>query len=383
MNFFISVTAALTFFSLISSTHAGLIVTDPKAHELANSKKKAREAIESDPDVLTEADAPTPRPVPVRRVAPSPVVVRKRVLVEAPEKTRSDAARPKYTGPSLNELQLQRMREQTRLIAEAPKPVAKPAPKATPKSAAKPAAAKPIPMQTEVVGDPVTETSETPAEASESSRSESDAPHAAFAYTHGLPSPMNIPGGTYVIGTNVAVGVTDFLQLSTNVLRDVTRYWNIQAKVPLIEFPTFIASAFVNWDTFNLNNFDETNPDQRITAWQPGIVTGYEMTDDMAFFIGGNFNATSTDIIRENIRTSGFAHGARVNFDWSWLYNPPSSRLADNALSAGVNYDLTYKHLGFGITHHWPTFQFGLHYVLNADRYRVMPILNVSSGFTF
>lgn len=220
------------------------------------------------------------------------------------------------------------------------------------------------------------------ADADEDSPAYRDTVNPAFGFTHMLPSPMNIPGGAWMIGSSVAYGVTDFLQLSTDVIRDAYRYWNVQAKVPLIEFPTFITSAYVSWDTFNLNNYEDRNPDRRVTAWQPGLVTGYELSENMAFFVGGNFQISKADV-PDGIRTSGFSKGSRIEADWSWLYNPSDSRLSGNAITAGGTYDFTYGTWGVGVTHHWPSLQLGFHYTVNADRYRFMPIFAITSGFTF
>ncbi len=197
----------------------------------------------------------------------------------------------------------------------------------------------------------------------------------AFAYTHLLPSPFVLSQGTWVLGTSVAYGLFDFLQISTNVARTFRQQWNIQAKVPLIEYPTFVASAFVNYELYNPSNIDVSNPDVWLRRWLPGIVTAYELNPDMAIFFGGNFNFGNDSA--PVLTTSGYLRGAQVNAEWSYLYNPVSSRLGNNAISVGVKYDLTYEMFGFGFTHHWRSFEAGLHYTF-ADRERFLPIFGFS-----
>lgn len=204
--------------------------------------------------------------------------------------------------------------------------------------------------------------------------------NAAFPYTHLLPSPFNLPQGGVVFGTTIAYGVLDFLQVSTNVARMIQQQWNFQAKVPLVEYPTFVASAFVDYQTSNPHHYDDTNPDTWIKRWQPGLVTGYEITPDVAFFLGGNF-----DFGKEAppiVTTSGYLKGAQVNAEWSWLYNPSTSRLGNNALALGIKYDFTYSLFGFGFTHHWRNFELGVHYTF-ADRSRFLPIAGFSFGSSF
>ncbi len=198
----------------------------------------------------------------------------------------------------------------------------------------------------------------------------------AFAYTHMLPSPVNLPKGTLVVGSTLAYGAMDSLEFSTNIIRDVQKQWNVQAKVPLIEYPTFMTTAFVDYQSTNSSYFEETNPTVRLARWQPGLVTAYEIDDNMAFFLGGNFDFGKSS--PEVMTTSGYLKGARLQADWSWLYNPSNSKLAHNALAAGMTYDLTYNMLGLGLTHHWRAFQLGVHYMF-SDRAKFLPIF----GFQF
>jgi hypothetical protein len=367
LGYVLGVVAALGAGFGVKSAQAGLVLTQPRANPKESAVSDQLGTSQVRPKVIQGRKAPL-----AESSNDEPVYQRRQTLSADAQGIVSGTS---DRGLSLNEIELKKMREEftyRRNLAEAKKPKAAPA--------SKPKAANNQPMKTEVIGAPPK--NESAEEADEPEVNRGNEPNPAFVYTHLLPSPMNIPGGSWVLGTTAAIGVTDFLQFSTNVIRDVTGYLNVQAKVPLIEYPTFIASAYVSWDHFNLNSYDKTNPDMKIRAWQPGLVTGYEINSDMAFFVGGNFNATHKEI-PNNIRTSGYARGAQLEVDWSWLYNPASSRLGDNALSAGATYDFTYSLIGFGVTHHWPTFELGMHYVFNADRYRVLPLLNVSVGFTF
>ncbi|MBS1961147.1 MAG: hypothetical protein JST04_02945 [Bdellovibrionales bacterium] len=251
-----------------------------------------------------------------------------------------------------------------------------------PKSAASPKSAPayippPPPMETETI----TPQRRTESAVEPESAARGNEVNAAFGFTHLLPSPFNVPGGTWALGTSVAYGVFDYLQVSTNVVRLVNQYWNVQAKVPLVEYPTFIASAYVDYENFNPHHYEDTNPDVRLKRWLPGLVTGYEITPDIAFFIGGNF-AFGQKSPTPVTTTSGYLHGAQANMEWSWLYNPSTSRLGNNAISLGVKYDFTYDLFGLGFTHHWRSFDAGLHYTF-ADRNRFLPIFGFSVGANF
>jgi hypothetical protein len=381
---------ALTLAGAISSVHAGW---------------EFREPVKNPPPARGSADSATARPKKPARVqvfgagrsrSEAPLEnepafdPERRATAEAYAEMLKEDEKRVHAEEAVSDQELDRVRARirTREVAEATNTEtasdavpAKPAPrtKAVPVPAKK--TARPVPaMETEVITPQATPKAATVVPNGGGASARGDAVNPAFPYTHLLPSPFNLSQGEWVLGSTFAYGVVDFLQVSTNIPRLIQQHWNIRAKVPLIEYPTFVASAYVDYESYNPHNIDDTNPDMRLNRWQPGLITGYEIAHDMAVFLGGNFSFGKDPIPVRT--TSGYMKGAQVEVDWSWLYNPSTSRLGDNALSAGVTYDLTYSLLGFGATHHWRNFSLGLHYTI-ADRARFLPIFgfNVAAGF--
>ncbi|MEW6056651.1 MAG: hypothetical protein AB1540_08550 [Bdellovibrionota bacterium] len=206
-----------------------------------------------------------------------------------------------------------------------------------------------------------------------------------FGYTHIQPSPLTLSAGRLVFGTDVAYGVTDFFQIGTNVVRDVYQFFNANAKVSLIELDEFALSPTFSFETYNLKNISELNPDLRVTSFMPGLTTAYGLAEDLALFVAGNLNITKTTLVTEGITTSGLIRGAQIGSDLSWAYNPPAAkkgkdgkevrRGVGNVFSTGVSYDLTYKLFGVGLSHHWPGFHLGVHYYPNATKFPIQPII--------
>ena len=197
-----------------------------------------------------------------------------------------------------------------------------------------------------------------------------------FAYTHLLPSPFTVPAGRLSYGTDVALGVTDFFQVGSGILRDAYRFYNVNAKLALVDYPEFALALTGSYEFYNYHDISPDNPDLKVTAWQPGIVTAFELFPRFAMFVGGNVDISNANLVTNGIQTSGYTHGAQVESDISWAYNPPSKKKHyGNVLSAGATYDLTYKIYGIGLSHHWPGFHLGIHYYPNADQYRVLPII--------
>lgn len=204
-----------------------------------------------------------------------------------------------------------------------------------------------------------------------------------FAYSHMQPGPFTLPAGRLVYGTTLGYGITDFLQVSTDVVRDVFKFFNASAKVSLIDFPEFALSPFLTFETYNLRDINDTNPDLRVNSWQPGLATAVSLIpDQLAALVSGRLNITNQRLVTGGIQKSGFLRGASFGSDLSWLYNPPQTekkgapKRGGNAVSAGFTYDVNYKLFGFGVSHHWPGFQLGIHYYPAADKHPLFPIVS-------
>jgi len=204
-----------------------------------------------------------------------------------------------------------------------------------------------------------------------------------FGYTHLLPSPFTLPAGTLVYGTNVALGVTDFFQVGTDLVRDFYQIFNVRGKVSLVDYPSFAAGLTLGYETYNYQDINSSNPDLRVNSWLPGAVTAFELLPRLALFVGGNLNFTSATLKSDGIVTSGYVRGVSLGSDISWAYNPAKKRKIGNVLSAGASFDVTYKIVGFGFSHHWPGFHVGIHYYPNADRYKVQPIIAGGGSVSF
>jgi hypothetical protein len=195
-----------------------------------------------------------------------------------------------------------------------------------------------------------------------------------FGYTHLMPSPFTLPAGRLLLGTEFALGLTDFFQVGTNVIRDVYKVFNANAKLALLDYQEYALALTLGFETYNLNDIHASNPDIRVTSWQPGMVNALALLPDLALFFGGNLNLSKTTLTNAGIQTSGYVTGAVGQADLSWAYNTKKHSVG-NVLSGGVTYDFTYDVFGFGASHHWPGFHIGLHYYPNASQYKVQPIV--------
>ncbi|MBI2605307.1 MAG: hypothetical protein HYW49_04425 [Deltaproteobacteria bacterium] len=207
-----------------------------------------------------------------------------------------------------------------------------------------------------------------------------------FGYPHLLASPFTLPAGRLIIGTEAALGVTDFFEVGTSVLRDFYKIYNASAKLSLVDFEGFALAVTGGFETYNYRDIYPTNPDLTVTSLLPGAVAAFELLPRFAIFAGGNLSYTKANLRSSGIETSGYIRGARLESDFGWAYNPPgatgsgkrssgAARGVGNVLSGGLSYDVTYSLVGMGISHHWPGLHLGAHYYPNADRYKLQPII--------
>ena len=201
-----------------------------------------------------------------------------------------------------------------------------------------------------------------------------------FGYTHLAPSPFTLQAGKVVFGTDVTVGVTDFLSVGTGLLRDAFQFYNANAKVSLASTSDFACALTFTAEAFNYDTISSNNPNYTVVTYQPGAVAAYAIIPNLAVFAYGDLSLSHPDPITSGIDTAGYVSGSLIGSDVSWAYSPGKKRIG-NAVSAGVTYDLTYQIFGFGVSHHWPGYQVGLHYYPNATQYKVQPIL--AGGYVY
>lgn len=193
-----------------------------------------------------------------------------------------------------------------------------------------------------------------------------------FHATHMQPSPYTQRAGDVMIGTEASIGLTDFLEVGTSLIRDFYKIFNAYAKVKIYDDAQYAIAAGLSFETYNLNNISDANPDFRVNTWAPSIIGAYALRSNLALISSFRFLLSNNLRGSTAYQTSGFQRGVAFGTDVSWGYNSSGT---GNALAAGVTYDFTTTTLGFGVSHIWPGFQLGIHYYPNADLYKVHPII--------
>lgn len=197
-----------------------------------------------------------------------------------------------------------------------------------------------------------------------------------FSYTHMLPSPYTMPAGVLYIGTDAAIGVTDFMEVGTSIIRDVYQTYNAGVKFQLIDTPSFAAGLTGSWVSYTQSN-------QQITILSPGLVTAYGLSDSLAWYLGGNVNFTNVTVNYSSVATSSLYRGTVLDSDIAWAYSGKKKNSMGNVLAAGVTYDVSYNMWGVGLSHYWGGFRLGFHYYPTASTYPIYPLISGSTVVNF
>lgn len=201
-----------------------------------------------------------------------------------------------------------------------------------------------------------------------------------FSYTHILPSPYTMPAGKIYIGTELAIGITDFMEIGTSIIRNFYQTYNAQVKLQLVDSASFATGITGSWVSYALGT-------QQVTIWSPGVVTAFGLAESLAWYLGGNMNFTNITINYSGVTTSSIQRGTAINSDLAWTYSRKSSKKGNstigNVLAAGVTYDLDYRMLGIGLSHYWNGLRIGFHYYPTASTYPVYPIISGSTVVDF
>ncbi|MBL7715281.1 MAG: hypothetical protein JNL01_07400 [Bdellovibrionales bacterium] len=200
-----------------------------------------------------------------------------------------------------------------------------------------------------------------------------------FAYTHLLPSPYTMPAGRLVLGTDIAFGLFDSVQVSSNVIRDIYKTYNAQIKVQVYDSHPFALAVTGGWEFYNLRSLDSGNPDLDITILSPGLVAAVGLGDSVAWFVGGNKSIFNVPVNFSGVTSSSFLRGTVAQSDLTWAYLASGKKGISNVVAVGASYDVDYKLLGVGLSHYWGGFRVGFHYYPKAESNPVLPLITGST----
>jgi hypothetical protein len=206
----------------------------------------------------------------------------------------------------------------------------------------------------------------------------SDTRNYLFSFTHLAPSPFTLRSGQFVYGTVFAYGLNDYWQIGTNVLRDFYQIYNAHTKISLYDDSQIAFAAHFGFESYNVRTINPLLVSTDVMAFQPGVTGAYSINSRVASITSLSYSIQTV----VSGFASGYVRGTRIHSDLAWLYGD-LKRKTLTVLTPGVSYDFTYGVYGVGLSHHWPGFQLGFHYYVNATSNQLVPILSGGGSVQF
>ena len=185
--------------------------------------------------------------------------------------------------------------------------------------------------------------------------------------------PLTLPKG-WVISGPARLRPFDRWEFDADIVSMLFKVFTLGVRRNFINEESYALALGLGFEAYDPNTIDASNPDVRVWRVNPEITAGWEMLPGLAVVAGLRPSLSSYRFDETTTLKSGMTPGSVTGFDLIWSYNPYKRQgKVTNALAVGWTYDFTYRHFGFGWSHHWPGFHVGIQIYPYADRLRFIP----------
>ncbi len=186
---------------------------------------------------------------------------------------------------------------------------------------------------------------------------------------HNIPTAYTLNEGEILIGIGpLAYGITDNMQVGTNLLADILGVFNANLKYNLIDNSGFGLAGGAGWSYFKLgdDNFNSINLSANAS---------FLLSETFKIHLGANY-AIIPDFDLDSTEVTGSAAGGT-----SVPVNIELNLNEHSAILAGAGYDLSFEAVSFGASylHSWEKFnlQVGAHYSSGDGWDYIMPVIGL------
>lgn len=181
--------------------------------------------------------------------------------------------------------------------------------------------------------------------------------------------------GEFIIGlgTSVGFGITDHVQLGTNVLGWLVQYYNANVKVELMSNENSSLAAGIGIGKLNL---DVYGSEDDFNSFSPFVSYSYNFSENTTIHLGGKFTSFSGDSDIDDAEPKGGIEGTAFSggLDYSWSNK--------TKFLAEAGYDVTFNgpKIGGAVLWGWEKFRLKLgvsYYNPEGDFSFTMPIIGL------
>jgi len=185
--------------------------------------------------------------------------------------------------------------------------------------------------------------------------------------------------GEFAIGIGpMDFGITDRVQLGTNLLLWVVQYYNADLKVAVTETEQGALSLGVNFGSLNLDKYDDGDGnEEEVDFFQvsPYIAGSVRVDENTLWHIGGRYSHFEADTVDvDDVQVTSTASGTNIHTGIEHSYSNRTKFLAD------IAYDTTFEgvRVGGAVLFGWDNFRLklGLSYFTAEDGY-AFPIVGL------
>jgi len=173
-----------------------------------------------------------------------------------------------------------------------------------------------------------------------------------------MPTGYTLNQGEFLIGIgSIGFGITDNIQLGTNVLLFILQDYNASLKISLAKTKTFAIATGIRVDYFNLDVFvDDDEGEASFTFLSPYIVISPKLSPKTTLHIGGQYSYISGEAEIDDAEAKASSSGTRVYTGLEYSFSHKTKFLAEGG------YDITFEgfSIGGGVLFGWEKFRLKL-----------------------
>jgi hypothetical protein len=160
--------------------------------------------------------------------------------------------------------------------------------------------------------------------------------------------------GEFIVGIGpIGFGVTDNVQVGTNILLFLFQFYNANVKVSLVEKADMALAVGLSLGRFDLAVFDS---DASFTTLSPYVSVSPKLSENTTLHLGGQYSYFSSDADIEDAEAEASSSGTSVFAGLEYSMTHKTKFLVE------TGYDLTFEgmRLGGGVLFGWEKFRLKL-----------------------
>lgn len=172
-----------------------------------------------------------------------------------------------------------------------------------------------------------------------------------------MPTGYTLNKGEFSVGLgSIGFGITDRVQVGTNVLLFLFQYRNANAKVNLIELPGLALAAGIGLGHLSLNLSDDPDSEVSFTSLSPYLALSREVGANTSLHLTGHYSYFSGDADIEETEAEWSSSGTSVSGGLEYSF----SRRTKFLLETGYDFTFEGYRLGGGVLFGWEKFRLKL-----------------------